>query len=252
MTMHPESMRGQRPYMDVLAQLHQQLRPELYLEIGVRHGGSLRLATGPAIGIDPKNQLSEALPDTAQFCEMTSDDFFVAAEQAGITSRFDFAFIDGMHLFEFALRDFINVERHAQPWTLVVFDDICPNHPLQAARDRVTNVWTGDVWKLRDCLRRYRPDLVQVVLDTAPTGLMLVMGLDPSNTVLQDHYDTIVAEYVDTAWEVPAQALQREGALVPSDDMVRSITGLVERVRASDDQGREMRQLRDLMRWRGV
>ena len=38
------------------------------------------------------------------------------------------AFIDGMHLFEFALRDFINTERHCSPKAVIVFDDILPRN----------------------------------------------------------------------------------------------------------------------------
>jgi hypothetical protein len=60
----------------------------------------------------------------------------------------DLVFIDGMQLFEFALRDLINVERHAAPQTLVAIDDIYPCHPTQAERQRRSGAWTGDIWKV--------------------------------------------------------------------------------------------------------
>jgi hypothetical protein len=69
----------------------------------------------------------------------------------------ELAFIDGMHLFEFALRDLIHSERHMAPWGLVVIDDIYPCHPAQARRSRRTGSWTGDVWRLLPVLREHRP-----------------------------------------------------------------------------------------------
>ncbi len=65
----------------------------------------------------------------------------------------DLCFIDGMHLFEYALRDFMNVERCAAPGAIVVIDDIFPNHPAQGQRERRTRAWTGDVWRLVETLR---------------------------------------------------------------------------------------------------
>jgi hypothetical protein len=134
----------------------------------------------------------------------------------------ELAFIDGMHRFEYALRDFMHVERLAAPTTLVVVDDIFPSHPAQAERTRRTRVWTGDIWKLASCLAELRPDLVLIPLDTAPTGLLLVAGLDPGNRVLWDRYNPVVRRF-SAEQAPPAAVLQRSGALAPDDPRVAAV-----------------------------
>jgi hypothetical protein len=156
------------------------------------------------------------LPPGVRFHETTSDEFFADSPRERLGAPIDFAFIDGMHLFEFALRDFMNIERFARPGAVIVFDDIFPNHPLQAARERQTRAWTGDIWKIRDCLARHRPDLRLVPLDTWPSGLLLVFGADPASRVLADRYEQIVAEYAPDA-DPPAACLRRDGAVAPDD-----------------------------------
>lgn len=215
-----EATRGGAHYLDVLRDVHAVLQPSLYLEIGVRNGRSLALAQGPAIGVDPAPELDAAsLPSTTRLFAMASDDFFrdVAAQALDVPPQL--AFIDGMHLFEYALRDFMHIERLATPSTLVVINDIHPSHPAQAERNRRTRVWTGDIWKLQRCLAELRPDLVLVALDTTPTGMLLVAGLDPANRVLWNRYNPIVLEY--SAEQVPpAAVLQREGGIAPADPRV--------------------------------
>lgn len=201
-TDNPESIHGKVPYLQVIELLQTSLAPDFYLEIGVRNGGSLRFAKCPAIGVDPAATITFPLGPATRLAAMTSDEFF-ASQGHQIAKPVDLAFIDGMHLFEFALRDFINIEKHVSPHAVVVIDDVCPNHPLQAARDRKTRVWTGDVWKLRTCLQRWRPDLSLVLLDTSPTGLLLISGLDPGNTVLTDNYDAIVGELLSPEYDQP-------------------------------------------------
>jgi hypothetical protein len=250
--MSQEAVAGQRNYLEVLNILHEQLLPDLYMEVGVRNAGSLSLARGCAVGIDPLKQFTKELPATTLFYEMTSDDFFAAAKNSNIEEKVDLAFIDGMHLFEYALRDFINIEAYATPWTVVVLDDMCPNHPAQAARDRKTTVWTGDVWKLRDCLKRYRPDLVQILLDTWPSGLLLIIGLDPSNTALSDNYETILKEYVHNDLAVPEGVLRREGAMAPNNELIVSTCELIKTVRTSQEPQEQMHKLRKLLAWRGL
>jgi predicted O-methyltransferase YrrM len=226
-----ERTSGSRNYLDSLAELHATLDPAFYLEIGVRHGYSLTLASCPAIGVDPAPEIKAySLPSTTRLSVMTSDDFFAGLAAEPLPWPPDFAFIDGMHLFEYALRDFMNIERLAKPTTLIAIDDIFPSHPAQGARERRTRVWTGDVWKLHRCLAELRPDLVLLALDAAPAGLLLVAGLDPGNRVLWDRHDQIVREYCSDQ-SPPPPVLQRTGAIAPTHPAVNRALSVLRQCR---------------------
>lgn len=215
-----EVTQGLQRYLDTLAALHDHFQPDVYLEIGIRHGVSLALANRSrvAVGIDPAPELRAALADHVRVISMTSDQFFDGSPMAILGEPVNLAFIDGMHLFEFALRDFMNVERHATANSIIVFDDIFPNHPLQAERERQSGVWTGDVWKIVPCLRKYRPDLLLFPLDAHPAGLLVVANLDPCSQVLRANYRSIVDEFTSTtAPALESRTLSRAGALAPND-----------------------------------
>ncbi|WP_296603985.1 methyltransferase domain-containing protein [Nocardioides sp.] len=229
-TEEEESISGAMRYLDTLAHMHQALEPALYLEIGVRHGRSLALANGPAVGVDPSPEVQVGLPDSTTIVETTSDGFFAEAGHETFTERLDLAFIDGMHLFEYALRDFMNIERRAHPATLVVVDDVLPCHPAQAERDRRTRVWTGDIWKFTEMLRAARPDLILVMLDTAPTGLLLIAGLDPDNRALWDQYNPLVRQW-SGHHEPPAHVITRSSAISPDAPQVEDLLQALRHVR---------------------
>ncbi len=214
-----EHVAGKVSYLTVLDRLHQDLRPSHYLEIGIRLGRSLALARGRATGVDPEPAIDCTLPSTTEIVALTSDAFFASAPPDLAP---DFCFIDGMHLFEYALRDFMNIEQQAAPGTVVVIDDVFPNHPAQAERTRRTRVWTGDVWRLVDVLRRYRSDLFILPLDTSPTGLLLIAGLDATNRVLPQNYDKIVREALALPGP-PSSVLERIDALDPSCEKVGNV-----------------------------
>jgi len=208
-----EVRRGDAVYLAVLQLAHRILRPSCYLEIGVRGGASLRLAAGRAIGVDPMPAENLSLPKNATLVRALSDDFFERNADQILRPPPDLIFIDGMHLFEYALRDFMNVERHAAPGALVVIDDIFPNHPVQGRRRRQSRHWMGDVWRLFVCLQRERPDLFLLPLDTSPSGLLLVAGLDATNNTLRQSYDRLVAQLVTAGDAVPPEILAREGVM---------------------------------------
>ena len=87
-----------------------------------------------------------------------------------------------------------------------------PRDVTEAARDRRTRAWTGDVYKLLGILGRHRPDLICLRVDTEPTGLLLVLGLDPGSDDPDDRYDEILErDLVADPQPVPA-ACHRSGA----------------------------------------
>ena len=205
-------------YLDFLTGLHQAVRPRAYLEIGLRHGHSLALADCPSLGVDPAFNLKVELGDNVQLLRETSDEYFARPKPLKPLGgrKPDVAFIDGMHLAEFALRDFIGVER-LSPWTgVIVFDDILPRTVEEAARDRRTRAWTGDVYKVLGILARHRPDLICLRVGTQPTGLLLVIGLDPANRALTLREDTLLEQMVvPDPQDIPADVLERRGVLEP-------------------------------------
>ncbi len=236
-TAEEEATRGSVHYLEVLASLHEVLAPSLYLEVGIRHGRSLELARCPAIGVDPAPNITQPLKSTTQIFAMTSDEYFADMGSHPLPQAPDLVFIDGMHLFEYALRDFMNIERLATPGTLIVLDDIYPSHSAQADRDRRTRVWTGDIWKLHRVLAEVRPDLLLVPLDTAPTGLLLVAGLDPTNRVLWDRYNPIMRQY-SAAIEPPPEVLARRGVIAPTDPAVAEVLSMLRKRRGAIAQSK--------------
>jgi hypothetical protein len=225
----------------------------------VRHGDSLALARCPAVGIDPLPSLRVELPASAKVIRETSDEYFGRERPLRPLGgrRPDLAFIDGMHLFEFALRDFAAVERWSHWTSTIVFDDMLPRDVTEAARDRRTRAWTGDVYKLLGILGRHRPDLLCLRVDTRPTGLLLVLALDPRSSRLMNRYDEILErDLVADPQPVPAAILQRRGTLEPERVLESGIWPYLREVRETDtgrDEGvPELRRIarRDLGRIR--
>jgi tetratricopeptide (TPR) repeat protein len=193
-------------YLDLLSAIHAHLRPRTYIEIGVATGLSITLASPQtrAIGIDPSPQIRQALGPNVRIVEKSSDDYFmtgdVHSDLRGLP--IDLAFIDGMHRFEFALRDFINIEKRATQNSTVLIHDCFPLTRLTAEREGRTAFWSGDVWRLIVLLRKYRPDLSVNVVATAPTGLGIVRKLDPGSRKLEEHYQEIVEEFLAVDYSV--------------------------------------------------
>ena len=187
---------------ELLQGLHKVLQPRTYFEIGVRRGVSLGLSRARTVGVDPYFEVTNEFRCDAHLVRTTSDEFFARQHPFAHFDQplIDLAFIDGMHLSEFALRDFINTERFCGPGSVVVLDDVLPRKVVEAGRGRVgsaaTGAWAGDVFKLIDTLRTLRPDLVILEMDTFPTGTLVVMNLDPDSDTLLGAYDRLVREYV--------------------------------------------------------
>jgi hypothetical protein len=219
-------------YKVVLRRLHALLKPSSYLEIGSRDGSSLALASCASIAIDPVFNLTGSFFGSKPSCclyAMGSDKFFAEFNPEQIFGReIDFAFLDGLHLAEFLLRDFINVERACKRNSVITVHDCIPLDAAMARRSesgpgevrsaRFPAWWTGDVWKVIPALRLFRPELQIMALDAQPTGLVMITGLDPLSTILSDHYSDIVrgfreltdrdlVSFVESTEIVPTMAL---------------------------------------------
>lgn len=187
-------------YTDVLAAIHRKLRPATYLEIGVATGSSIALAGSgtTAIGIDPEPAIDHLLGPNIRIFALKSDEFFrrydVKAEFGG--RPVVMAFIDGMHRFEFALRDFVAIERYCASSSILLLHDCYPLDRRTAERDRITTFWSGDIWRLVLALKKYRPDLEIHTIATPPTGLALIRHLDPGSRILAERIDDIVREFL--------------------------------------------------------
>lgn len=167
---------------EFLAALHELLRPQTYLEIGVQAGLSLSLAAAGtrAIAVDPAPAVCVPIAAHTHMHNRTSDEFFADPDcMLHLGNRVDLAFIDGMHLAEFALRDFAGVERYVHAYSVIAFDDVLPRNQAEASRVQCAGDWTGDVWRVTGELRRQRPWLRTYLVDTAPTGILLVFGFTP-------------------------------------------------------------------------
>lgn len=205
---------------EFLAELHDILRPRRYLETGVQYGTSLNLAVHSevAVGVDPV-PMAKATRNQ-QIITATSDDYFLyhmAPEDV-----IDFGFIDGSHLFEDALRDFINMELHSHRKTVIAFDDMLPYTHQMASRMMVPGHWTGDVWRVYPVLQLYRPDLTTHLVRTEPTGMLLVWGLNSKNDTLPTCYGQVMEDESKGTGvlgdaPVPRYIIDRETALLPED-----------------------------------
>lgn len=197
---HAEIQERLLPGMQYTAWLqwfHRNLNPRNYLEIGVNTGRSLQYALSgtPCIGIDPSPVLEYKLMDKQQLIETTSDDFFANNNVENLFGKIELAFIDGLHHYDQVLKDFINVEKHSDKDTVVLLHDIYPVVPATATREWNTFYWAGDTWKFMHIINKYRPDLTIRTIPTFPTGLGFVNNLDANSTVLEDNFETILAEF---------------------------------------------------------
>jgi predicted O-methyltransferase YrrM len=223
---------------DLLRGLHEVLTPRTYLEIGVNEGSSLTLSRARTVAIDPDFVVRKPLHCDLVLEKAKSDEYFARPDALAHFDGVpvDLAFIDGMHLSEFAVRDFINVERHLASSGVTVFDDVLPRNPLEAARVRRTGAWAGDVFKAVQLIARHRPDLVVVLINTWPTGTAVVVGGDPSSDVLHDTYPSLVPylEQEDPQ-SPPPEYLSRSAAVDPADLLASPAWPLLVAARDSAD-----------------
>jgi hypothetical protein len=162
-------------YRALLSTFHNILHPELYVEIGVRRGDTVRLALPETrvVGIDPAPQM-EPRPNTLVGVT-TSDDFFSIEKNRMRCFGFDLALIDGDHAAAQVRKDFLTLERLAKGSSIICLHDIIPMDERTAQpKAEGVSFHTGDAWRVMAAIVEQRWDLIAFTVACPPTGLGIV------------------------------------------------------------------------------
>jgi cephalosporin hydroxylase len=190
-------------YLEALSIAHSVLKPRFYMEIGCRHGISLALAQCPSIGVDPDFEITAELRSPTRLFKQASDAFFSRSDlRRVLDGKPDLSFIDGMHRIEFALRDFVNLERISSDRAVILIDDVVPGDMSWTTHERQGQFWTGDVYRLIPLLRERRPDLAIEVFDIEVKGLAVISALRPSDGRLLAALPEIEREIDAGSWSM--------------------------------------------------
>jgi hypothetical protein len=235
-------------YLVWLERLYGALAPETVIEVGVYKGASLALLQPPtvAIGIDPAPMVTSPFKTETHIFTETSDEFFAQRRlEPFLAGRaLPVGFIDGLHLYEQALKDFIHLEMYCGPRSVILFHDTVPLDEATQSRIRKTQFHTGDVWKTILCLKHYRPELDVFTIAAPPTGLTVVTGLDPTSRVLTEKYDEAVTRFIDMPFSDIENHLDEALNIVPNDwssvgYLLKERGILVDGIREADNSSRE-------------
>jgi hypothetical protein len=194
-------------YREFLTMLGASLDCRTYFEVGTDRGDTLNGFRCDTVCVDPHFQVNQNVlvgKKKTFFFQMTSDEFFDNYDLRTFMPRGpDVVFLDGLHLFENLLRDFINTEKSCHYQSVIALHDCLPLNERMAERefrfgedeDGTGAWWTGDVWRLLLVLKKYRPDLRVRIFDCPPTGLTVCTRVDYTSRALSDHYSKIIDEF---------------------------------------------------------
>jgi len=140
--------------LTVLKALMQQKNLRNYLEIGVFNGhiffrirSSFKIAVDPDFAFDNSRKAGKIFLNPYNFYnryfQKTSDDFFAQdAPEVFAQKKVELSLIDGMHEYEFALRDVENTLRYADENVVIILHDCNPQAKEEAC--------SFEEWKARE------------------------------------------------------------------------------------------------------
>jgi hypothetical protein len=129
-----------------------------YLEIGVNTPSQpgynwVNIKVDIKHGVDPE-------VDTTY--KMTSDEFF----EKHISQKYDFIFVDGLHIFDQCYKDIVNSLHYLNDNGTIMAHDTNPLSEITQRPERVTDIWHGDVWKAIVKLRLINENVEIYTVDT--------------------------------------------------------------------------------------
>lgn len=185
-----------------------------YLEIGVFNGrvffrvkSTFKIAVDPAFAFDSFRKIGKFFINPYnlfnQYIEKKSDDFFAKDAVHLFASRqCNLSLIDGMHEYDFALRDVENTLKYLSDDGVIIMHDCNPVTKEEACTfeewkgRNFKGQWNGDVWKTIMHLRTFRNDIDVFVLD-CDQGLGIVTKRKPQNRLSYSQDDINRFTYED-------------------------------------------------------
>ena len=169
--------------LQVIQTLMKEKKLNNYLEIGVFNGhiffrvkSNFKVAVDPEFRFNALRKFTKSLLNPRNFSnkyfEKTSDAFFQEDAPSLLNNKkFDIALIDGMHEYEYALRDVENTLQYLSPNGVIIMHDCNPKTKLSASsfdkwkQRQFAETWNGDVWKVILHMQSIRNDVNAFVLD---------------------------------------------------------------------------------------
>jgi len=193
-------LRGQMDRLYVIEKLMQSKKLKNYLEIGVFNGhiffrikSPFKIAVDPEFRFDFFRKLGKIFLNPSninnKYFSKTADDFFAQDAPTVIgNKKIEISLIDGMHEYEYALRDIENTLKYLSDDGVIVVHDcnaLTKEANVSFADWKARNfsgTWNGDVWKTIVHLRSLRKDIDAFVLDT-DHGLGIITKRKPLQTL---------------------------------------------------------------------
>lgn len=138
----------------------------IYLEIGCDQNENFsKIKILDKIGVDPKSGGTH---------RMTSDEFFLNNKK-----KFDIIYIDGLHIYEQAIKDIKNSINFLNENGVVILHDCLPKKIWSQIVPQMYGHWNGDVWKAIVEVRTWKDvDTFTIIADH---GLGVILNKKNSN-----------------------------------------------------------------------
>ena len=200
----------------VLKTLMKQKKLKNYLEIGVFNGhiffgikSMFKIAVDPDFAFSKSRIAGKIMLNPFNICnhyfQKTSDDFFeLDAPKVFANKKIEISLIDGMHEYEFVLRDIENTIKYAAENVFIILHDCNPQAKEDACsfndwkNRKFTGVWNGDVWKAILHVKSQRNDLRAFVLD-CDQGLGIIVKKQNNNLLPYTNEQITKLKYEDFA-----------------------------------------------------
>jgi predicted O-methyltransferase YrrM len=142
-------------HISFLEMMAKWIKPENYLELGVRDSKCFKVISKYAIkstGVDMQ-PLHTEFKKNMSFYLGSTDQYFESIKDTNI--QFDFVFIDADHSHEQSLKDFMNVSKHIVEDGFIFLHDTYPYDPVMLSPDLCNDAYQTPLFIKQNLIRDF-------------------------------------------------------------------------------------------------